>query len=119
MEDRELERRERAYRDGRPLPVLEGRTVIVIDDGLATGASMHAAVLAIREQSPGKIIVAVPVAAAETCEEFRGLADGIVCVETPDPFYAVGIWYEDFGQTTDQEVHDLLSAARGTQQSET
>jgi len=76
-------------------------------------------VLAIREQSPGKIIVAVPVAAVETCEEFRGLADEIVCVETPDPFYAVGIWYEDFGQTTDQEVHDLLSAARGTQQSET
>ena len=119
VEERELARRERAYRDGRPLPSLEGRTVILIDDGLATGASMQAAVLALRERSPGKTIVAVPVAAAETCVEFRGWVDEIVCVETPDPFYAVGIWYEDFGQTTDQEVHDLLSAARGIQQSET
>ena len=119
VEERELERRERSYRDGRPLPSLENRTVILVDDGLATGASMQAAVLAVREQFPGKIIVAVPVAAAETCDEFRGHVDDIVCVEMPDPFYAVGIWYEDFGQTTDQEVHDFLSAARGTEQAET
>ena len=119
VEERELERRERIYRDGRPLPSIEGRIVILVDDGLATGASMQAAVLAVGEQAPGKIIVAVPVAAAETCDEFRSHVDEIVCVETPDPFYAVGIWYEDFGQTTDQEVHDLLSAARGTTQSET
>jgi putative phosphoribosyl transferase len=118
VEERELERRERTYRDGRPLPSVEGRTVILVDDGLATGASMQVAVLAVREQSPGKIIVAVPVAAAETCDEFRLHVDEIVCVQTPDPFYAVGIWYEDFDQTTDQEVHDLLSAARGTIQSE-
>ena len=118
-EERELERRERIYRDGRPLPPLENRTVILVDDGLATGASMQAAVLAVREQSPGRIIVAAPVAAVETCDDFRALVDEIVCVETPDPFYAVGIWYEDFEQTTDQEVHDLLSAAQGTKPSET
>src|SRR5215204_4880212 len=110
-EERELERRERSYREGRAFPSLEGRTVILIDDGLATGASMRAAVLALREKSPAWIVVAVPVAAAETCDEFRDWVDDIVCAETPDPFYAVGLWYEDFSQTTDEEVHDLLRRA--------
>ena len=110
-EERELERRERSYREGRAFPSLEGRTVILIDDGLATGASMRAAVLALREKSPAWIVVAVPVAAAETCDEFRDWVDDIVCAETPNPFYAVGLWYEDFSQTTDEEVHDLLRRA--------
>ncbi len=109
-EQRELERRERLYRDGRPLPPLHDRTVILVDDGLATGATMRVAVLALRQESPARIVVAVPVAAAETCDEFRSIVDDIVCAETPDPFYAVGLWYRDFSQTTDDEVHDLLSA---------
>jgi putative phosphoribosyl transferase len=109
-EQKELERRERAYRDGRALPSLHDRTLILIDDGLATGATMRAAVLALREESPARIVVAVPVAAAETCDEFLGLVDDIVCAETPTPFYAVGLWYEDFAQTTDEEVHDILTA---------
>lgn len=112
IEQRELDRRERSYRDGRPLPELAGRTVILIDDGLATGSTMRAAVLAVREESPSSIVVAVPVAAVETCDEFQGLVDDIVCAETPAPFYAVGIWYEDFSQTTDEEVHELLSARK-------
>lgn len=112
-EQRELDRREQAYRDGRPFPSLEGRTVILVDDGLATGATMRVAVMALRKESPARIVVAVPVAAAETCEEFRAIADDIVCAETPAPFYAVGLWYEDFAQTSDEEVHMLLRAARG------
>jgi len=110
-EQRELERREQAYRDGRPLPELQDRTVILVDDGLATGATMRAAVLALRQESPARIVVAVPVAAEETCDEFQGIVDDIICAETPAPFYAVGLWYEDFAQTTDDEVHDLLTAA--------
>jgi putative phosphoribosyl transferase len=117
-EQRELERRERAYRDGRPLPRLAGRTVILIDDGLATGFSMRAAVAAVREEAPARVVVAVPVAAPETCEEFRALVDQIVCAETPDPFYAVGIWYDDFSQTTDEEVHEILSAANDRRRAE-
>ena len=112
-EQRELYRRERSYRDGRPLTELAGRTVILIDDGLATGFTMRAAVLAIRQEAPARIVVAVPVAAAETCDEFRALVDDIVCSETPEPFQAVGIWYEDFAQTTDAQVHELLSVAKG------
>ena len=115
-EQRELERRERAYRDGRPLPELAGRTVILIDDGVATGFSMRAAVMALREDAPARVVIAVPVAAPETCDEFREIVDEIVCAETPDPFYAVGIWYEDFAQTTDHEVHALLRAANARQQ---
>lgn len=115
-ERRELARREARYRDGRPLPPIAGRTVILIDDGLATGATMHAAVLALREERPARIIVAVPVAAAETCEDFRGEVDELVCAMTPSPFYAVGLWYEDFSQTTDAEVHDLLTRAREERQ---
>jgi putative phosphoribosyl transferase len=110
VEQRELERRERIYRDNRPLPSLHDRTVILVDDGLATGATMRVAVLALREESPASIVVAVPVAAAETCDEFRAIVDDVVCAETPAPFYAVGLWYEDFSQTTDEEVHELLTA---------
>jgi putative phosphoribosyl transferase len=110
VEQKELERRERAYRDGRPLPPLVDRTVILVDDGLATGATMRAAVLALRQESPARVVVAVPVAAVETCDEFRGIVDDIICAETPSPFYAVGLWYENFTQTTDEEVHEVLTA---------
>lgn len=107
----ELERRELAYRDGRPAPVLRDRTVILVDDGLATGASMSAAVEAVRQQQPHSVVVAVPVAAASTCEAMRRMADVCVCAETPEPFYGVGQWYADFSQTTDAEVRALLTAA--------
>lgn len=104
----ELERREREYRGERPEPQLEGKTVILVDDGLATGSTMRAAVMALRERNPREIVVAVPVAAPETCDEFRQQVDEIVCALTPDPFHAVGLWYEDFSQTTDAEVRELL-----------
>jgi predicted phosphoribosyltransferase len=104
----ELERRERAYRGDRPPPEVRGRTVILIDDGLATGASMRAAVAALRAQHPARIVVAVPTAAPETCEAFESEVDEIVCAMTPEPFYGVGRWYEDFSQTTDEEVRALL-----------
>jgi predicted phosphoribosyltransferase len=110
-QQRELERRERAYRDGRPLPTIRGRVVILIDDGLATGATMRAAVAALRKQHPAAVVVAVPVASPQVCEEFQPLVDDIVCAHTPEPFHAVGLWYRDFSQTTDEEVHDLLAAA--------
>ena len=110
-EQRELERRERAYRDDRPPPDVCGRTVILVDDGLATGATMRAAAAALRQQQPARIVIAVPTAAPETCEEFRSEVDEIVCAMTPEPFYAVGLWYEDFSQTTDAEVHNLLEQA--------
>jgi predicted phosphoribosyltransferase len=107
----ELERRERAYRGARPVPVVRGCTVILIDDGLATGSTMRAAVAALRRLGPALIVVAVPVGARETCAELEQEADAVICARTPDPFYAVGIWYEDFSQTTDEEVHDLLETA--------
>jgi putative phosphoribosyl transferase len=110
-EQQELERRERLYRADRPPPAVQGRTVILIDDGLATGSTMRAAAAALRQMSPQKIIVAVPVAAAETCDELRNEVDEIVCVETPEPFVAVGAWYSDFSQTTDDEVRELLQKA--------
>ena len=110
-EERELERRERLYRGDRPFPELNAKTVILVDDGLATGASMRAAVAALREEKPARIVVAVPVAAPETCDAFRSIADEIVCAETPEPFQAVGQWYDDFSQTTDEDVKALL--ARG------
>jgi putative phosphoribosyl transferase len=114
-EGAELERREREYRDSRPPLPLEGRSVILVDDGLATGASMRAAVLALKQRHPARVIVAVPVAAEESCEEFRDLADLVVCAATPDPFYAVGLWYEHFPATTDSEVRELLAAANEIQ----
>lgn len=110
VEQQELQRRERIYRDNRPLLSLRDRTVVLVDDGLATGATMRVAVLAVREKAPSSIVVGVPVAAAETCDEFRTIVDDVVCAETPSPFYAVGLWYEDFSQTTDEEVHELLTA---------
>jgi putative phosphoribosyl transferase len=108
---RELERRERAYRDGRDLPELAGKTVILVDDGLATGSTMRAAALAVRKHHPARILVAVPVAAAETCDEFRKEVDEIICAVTPRPFHAVGLWYDDFSQTSDEEVRELLAQA--------
>ena len=112
-EMRELERRERSYRGSKPPLDVRGKTVIVVDDGLATGSTMRAAVRALRQMEPAAIIVAVPVAAVQTCSEFRSEADDIVCLRTPEPFQAVGLWYEDFTQTTDEEVHDLLDRASG------
>lgn len=110
-ERQELERRERAYRDGRPSLDLRDRICILVDDGLATGASMHAAVTALREQAPREIVVAVPTAAPETCEMFEGEVDAIICAITPEPFYGVGMWYADFSQTTDEEVKTYLRRA--------
>jgi putative phosphoribosyl transferase len=109
-EARELRRREAAY-GVRELPELAGKTVILVDDGLATGASMKAAALAVRRLNPARVVVAVPVAAAETCDEFRDVVDEIVCLVTPAPFRAVGLWYEDFSQTSDDEVRELLARA--------
>ncbi|MBD2529402.1 phosphoribosyltransferase [Nostoc flagelliforme FACHB-838] len=111
QEERELERREGLYRANRPLRDLQGRTVILVDDGLATGATMWAAVMAVRKQQPAQIVIAVPVAALESCQELETQVDKIVCVSTPSPFNSVGLWYEDFPQTTDQEVRDLLAKA--------
>lgn len=110
-EQRELMRREQDYRQGRPAPELEGRTVLLVDDGLATGSTMRAAVAAVREHDPARVVVAVPVAPVDTCERFRREADEVVCVRTPEPFYAVGLWYENFGQTSDAEVRALLAQA--------
>ncbi len=107
-ERQELERRESAYRDDRLPPQVEGRTVIVVDDGLATGSTMKAAVGALRSRGAGRIVVAVPTGSPSTCRELAKLADEVVAVTTPDPFFAVGAWYEDFSQTSDQEVRDLL-----------
>ena len=111
-EERELERREREYRADTPPPEVRGKTVILIDDGLATGATMAAAAAALKAQGPARLVVAVPVAAPETCEALRPMVDEIVCVATPDPFLAVGLWYEDFSQTSDEEVRELLARAR-------
>ncbi|HEV2148990.1 MAG TPA: phosphoribosyltransferase [Longimicrobiaceae bacterium] len=107
----ELERRERAYRDDRPPPAVRGRTVLLVDDGLATGSTMRAAAEALRGLGPARLVVAVPVGAAETCDAFAREVDEVVCARTPEPFYAVGLWYEDFSQTTDDEVRDLLARA--------
>jgi predicted phosphoribosyltransferase len=111
-EQRELERRERAYRGTTPPPYLRGKTVILVDDGLATGATMRAAAAALRAQDPARVVVAVPVAAASSCEEFSDVVDEVVCVETPESFLAVGQWYDDFSQTEDEEVHRLLEQSR-------
>jgi len=109
---KELERREREYRGDRPEPDVRGKTVIQIDDGLATGSTMRAAAAALRQQNPTRIIVAVPVSAPQTCDEYRMGVDEIICARTPEPFFGVGMWYEDFSQTTDDEVRDLLGKAR-------
>lgn len=111
-EQAELERREQAYRDGRPPEPVAGRDVWLVDDGLATGASMRAAARALRQLAPRTLSVAVPVAAAETCDDLRREVDTLVCLATPEPFVAVGLWYRDFRATTDDEVRDVLRAAR-------
>jgi erythromycin esterase-like protein/predicted phosphoribosyltransferase len=108
----ELERRERLYRGNRPPLDVRNRTVILVDDGLATGSTMRAAVRALRQQQPASIVVAVPVAAPESCEELRTLADDVICAVTPEAFHAVGLWYQDFSQTTDEEVRALLAKRR-------
>jgi putative phosphoribosyl transferase len=118
VEQKELERRELDYRDGRPPPRIEGRTVVLVDDGLATGSTMRAAAAALRKLRPRWLVVAVPVAANETCEEFRDQVDDTVCVLTPEPFHAVGLWYEDFSQTTDEQVRDLLQRANSQTRAE-
>jgi putative phosphoribosyl transferase len=118
-ERKELERREKAYRGDRPKPKLAGRTLIIVDDGLATGATMRAAVRAARAEHPAKIIVAVPTASPETCSSLGDLVDEIVCLSTPSPYTAVGAWYENFSQTTDEEVIDLLQRAENTMSSTT
>jgi putative phosphoribosyl transferase len=108
----ELTRRERLYRGDRPQPDLKGRTVILVDDGLATGSTMKAAVKALAQREAGRIVVAVPIAAPDTCEALRREVDEVVCALTPEPFHAVGLWYDNFSQTTDAEVHDLLQRGR-------
>jgi predicted phosphoribosyltransferase len=110
-EHEELARRQRAYRGDRPPLDVAGKTVVLVDDGLATGASMRAAVVALRAQRPARIVVAVPTAAPEACEDFRDEVDEVICAETPAQFVAVGERYDDFRDTTDEEVRALLSRA--------
>jgi putative phosphoribosyl transferase len=112
-EEMELRRREREYRDDRPTPIIADHVVILVDDGLATGATMRAGLLAIRQQQPRRLVAGVPVAPLSTCQELRAIADELVCVETPEPFYGVGLWYDDFAPTSDAEVRDLLRLAAG------
>lgn len=114
LELEELQRRERLYRGERPFPKLLGQTVLLVDDGLATGATMKAVVVAAQAQHPGRLVVAVPVAPPDTVAELKAMVDEVVCLETPEVFQAVGLWYEHFPQTTDEEVLRLLEAARVT-----
>lgn len=111
----ELQRREREYRGDTPPPDLRERTVILVDDGLATGSTMRAAVRAVRAQGPARVVVAVPVGAESTCEALAHEADEVVCAAMPEPFVAVGYWYREFAQTTDEEVRQLLAASRASQ----
>ena len=110
-EQKELERREHLYRGDRPAPNVDGKTVIVVDDGLATGSSMKVALSALQKQQPKKLVVAVPIAPRDTCESVREVADEVVCAMTPEPFMAIGTWYRRFDQTTDDEVRDLIKRA--------
>jgi putative phosphoribosyl transferase len=110
-EEHELKRREEAYRGGRAPPEVEGRTVMLVDDGLATGSTMRAAVAALKVQNPKWLVVAVPVAASETCEALRREVDDVICALAPEPFFAVGNWYQDFSQISDHEVRELLRDA--------
>lgn len=111
VERAELARRERVYRGERPSPEVAGKTVLLVDDGLATGATMRAAVAAVRQLRPATVVVAVPVAPRDTLDLLRRAADEVVCPATPEPFLGVGMWYEDFSQTTDDEVRELLARA--------
>ena len=110
-EEAELRRRETLYRGDRPAPDIPNHTIIIVDDGLATGSTMRAAVAALRRQQPSRIIIAVPTAPAEICEQLRKEADEVVCAMTPEPFYAVGQSYENFAQTSDEEVTDLIRSS--------
>jgi putative phosphoribosyl transferase len=116
QEQRELERRDAAYRQGRSVPDLTNRTVILVDDGLATGSTMKAAVQAVKQRGPKRIIVAVPVGALDTCRTLGEIADEVICARTPQPFSAVGQWYRDFTQTSDDEVMALLNELQGRPQ---
>ena len=104
----ELERRDRLFHGNRRTPIIRDRTIILVDDGLATGSTMEAAIVALRSRVPAKIVVAVPVGARDTCERLNRIADSVICLSTPEPFNAVGLWYEQFTQTTDEEVTRLL-----------
>jgi putative phosphoribosyl transferase len=114
-EQQELERREQAYRGNHPLPVVENRHVILVDDGLATGASMRAAVAALRQRNPASVIVAIPVAPPDTVAMLKEEADEVICLAMPEPFSAVGRWYRDFSQTTDEDVKSLLESVWSTE----
>ena len=114
-EQAEVDRRDVAYRAGRPPITVAGRTAILVDDGLATGATMQAAVRAIRRLAPARVIVAVPVGARESCDALRAIADDVVCPLIPERFAAVGAWYQNFAQTTDEDVRALLAAAHALQ----
>jgi putative phosphoribosyl transferase len=111
-EQQEMRRRAHLYRGDRPFPELRGCTAILVDDGLATGATMWAAVVALRQHQPARSIVAVPIAAPDICETLRAEVDDIVCAMTPEPLHAIGLWYDDFSQTTDEQVRDLLARAK-------
>lgn len=115
QEWQELRRREAEYRGDRPKPRVHGHTVILVDDGLATGATMRAAVAALHQQNPAHMVIAVPTASAETCERFEDEVDEIICAITPEPFFGVGLWYENFEQISDAEVRRLLAQAHQTQ----
>lgn len=110
-EERELERRERALRGDRPAPQVEGRTIVLVDDGIATGSTMRAAIAALQARGAGKVVVAVPIAASETCAELAEEVDEVICAATPDPVRAISLWYEDFEQTSDAEVRELVERA--------
>ncbi|HLI06286.1 MAG TPA: phosphoribosyltransferase [Ktedonobacteraceae bacterium] len=114
-EEKELQRREHLYRDDRPLPNVKGKIVILVDDGLATGSTMRAAIEALKQEHPARIVVAVPVGALQTCEALIQQVSEVVCAQMPEPFYGVGYWYQNFEQTGDQEVHDLLARAHQQQ----
>jgi putative phosphoribosyl transferase len=107
----ELERRVQRYRGNRPPPEVDGRVVIIVDDGIATGATIRAAIAAVRQQHPARIVVAAPAGAAETCEALRREVDEVVCLLEPEVFWGVGVWYEDFPQLTDDQVQELLARA--------
>lgn len=109
VEMRELERRNRTYRDNRPPPEVKNHTILLVDDGIATGATIRAAIATLKQQQPRELVVAVPVAAAATCQELQAEVDKVVCVMIPEDLYAIGIWYENFEQTTDAEVCQLLT----------
>jgi putative phosphoribosyl transferase len=111
VEQRELQRREHAYREGRPPSSILGRTVVIVDDGLATGSTMLAACRAVRSERPRRVVAAVPVGARQACRQLRKVTDETICAMTPEPFSAIGSWYRDFRQVTDEEVRELLERA--------